>query len=107
MAKKSAFAGAFVADSVVKDMALTQQEFFRDIGRAMTGLDYRVEGQQVLSGGPGRGITIALSDLPPRRLSALMVLPRCAVTISFQGYDEAERQAFLAAFDQAFQRGGG
>ena len=96
-----------VATEVVKDMALTPAQFFRDIARAMGDIDYRVEGAGVRAGTPARGIAIALRELPPRRLSALMVLPRCAVTISFQGYDEAERRAFLAAFDQAFQRGGG
>jgi len=95
------------ADSVVKDMALTPAEFFRDIGRAMDGWHYRVEDQGVVAGTPDHGIAIHLHELPPRRLSALMVLPRCTVTIAFQGCDAAERTAFLNGFDQAFRRGGG
>lgn len=95
------------ADSVVKDMALTPAVFFRDIGRAMGGWRYRVESDGVVAGTKDHGISIRLDELPPRRLSALMALPRCAVTIAFHGCDQAERDAFLARFDQAFQRGGG
>jgi len=102
MDKKASDAGR-----VVKDMAITPAQFFRDIERVVAGLSHRIEGQRVLAGSPAHGVTIELRELPPRRLSALMVLPRCAVTIAFQGYDAAERAAFLAVFDQAFQRGGG
>ena len=93
--------------TVVKDMGLTRAQFFRDIGLAMRGIPYRIEDQQVIAGTADHGITISLRELPPRRLSALMVLPRCEVSIAFEGYDDQERAAFLAQFDLAYQRGGG
>lgn len=92
---------------VVKDMALTPAQLFRDIDRAMRGLDYRVEGQTVEAGTPERGLSISLRPLPPRRLGGLLSLDRSEVTISFRGYDERERAAFLDRFDRAYRRGGG
>ena len=54
-----------------------------------------------------RGLTIRLRDLPPRRLSGLLSLPRIEVTLTFRGHTPEARQAFLERFDLAFRRGGG
>ncbi len=88
-------------------MALTPEHFFRDIGRAMRGLDCRVESDCVVAEQGDRKLSIDLRPLPPRRLSGLLSMPRCEVSIFFHGYDEPERDAFLEQFDQAFRRGGG
>ena len=88
-------------------MALTPEQFFRDLDRAMRGLDYRIEGQTVVAGTPDRGFSISLQPLPPRRLGGLLTLDRTEVTISFKGYDEQEKAAFLDQFDLAYRRGGG
>ena len=93
--------------SVVKDMALTPEQFLRDIDRAMRGLEYRVDGHEVIAGTSERGLSISLQPLPPRRLGGLLNLDRSKVTISFQGYDEQDRAAFLDQFDQVYRRGGG
>ena len=92
---------------IVKDMALTPADFLRDLERALPGLDYRINGTSVESGSAERGLSIALRELPPRRLSGLLSLPRCEITISFRGYEAGEQEAFLAQFYKAYQRGGG
>ena len=62
----------------------------------------------VVSGDEKRGLSIKVRTLPPRRLGGgLFVVERSEVTISFEGYDAAEQEAFLQQFDRAFQRGGG
>ena len=93
--------------TIVKDMALTPGDFLRDLGRALPGLDYRVDGTSVEVGNAERGLSIALRELPPRRLSGLLSLPRCEITISFRGYAAGEQEVFLERFYKAFQRGGG
>lgn len=93
--------------AVVKDMALTPEAFLRDVGRALAGLDYRVNGQVVEAGTAEQGLEIAIEPLPPRQLSPLLSMARSKVTISFRGYDEAGQAAFLQQFDRAYQRGGG
>lgn len=92
--------------TVVKDMALTPVDFLRDLDRALPGLDYRVDGHAVEVGTAERGLSIALKELPPRRIG-LLSLPRSEVSISFRGYGEGEREAFLERFFRAYQRGGG
>ena len=50
------------------------------------------------------GITITIDELPPLVLSGLLTLPRLRIAFTFAGGDGS---AFLAAWDRAFQRGGG
>ncbi len=92
---------------VVKEMALTPEEFFRGLGPAMQGLAYRVEGQVVEAGTSAQGISISIRPLPPRVLGGLLSVPRARVTISFRGYDAQAEAEFLNRFDRAFHRGGG
>lgn len=93
--------------SLTKDMAMTEADFLRLLPKAMDGWDYRVEGTSVTAGTAARGLTITLSALPSRTLGGLLVLQRRQVEIAFHGLAEAEQEAFLGRFDQAFQRGGG
>lgn len=89
-------------------MALTPEDFLRGVPLALRGLDYRVNGSDVAAGSAEHGLSITLRPLPPRKLgTGLLALARCEVTISFRGYDEAERSAFLQHFDQVYRRGGG
>jgi hypothetical protein len=94
-------------DTVVKDMAITQREFLRDLPTALAGADFRVEGTRVEIGDAVKGITIRLRDLPPRRLSGLLSLARTEVTLVFHGHAPSERKTFLERFDLAYRRGGG
>ena len=88
-------------------MGLTPADFFRGLESAFHGLDYRVNGQTVTAGSDEHGVSVSIRPLPPRRLSGLLSMARCEVTISFQGYDDKEKQTFLEVFDRAYQRGGG
>ena len=88
-------------------MGLTPDYFFRGLEAAFRGLDYRVDGHRVTAGTEEHGVTVAIRVLPPRRLSALLSVDRCEVTITFRGYEAKEQDAFLEVFDRAYRRGGG
>jgi len=93
--------------TVVKDMALTLEDFRRGLASAMDGLDFALEGSVVKAGDDAHGITITFTPLPMRVLGGLLRVPRCEVAISFRGYAEAEKAAFLQRFDRSYQRAGG
>ena len=93
--------------TVIKDMALTLEDFHRGLGSAMDGLEFSVNGGVVRVGTETHGITIAYTPLPTRVLGGLLQVPRGEVAITFQGYSEDERSAFLERFDRSYQRGGG
>jgi hypothetical protein len=92
---------------LVKDMALTFEDFRRGLPAAMAGLDYSLNDRTVSTGDARRGITITVEPLPPRVLGGLLRVERSKVTIVFQGYDESDRASFLECFDRGYQRGGG
>ncbi len=91
---------------VQRCMGLGHAEFLRGLPPALGGLRWRWEDDMILVEDPPRLLLIRLGPERQQRLGAL-VLPQTPVTLSFQGYPEAERAAFLRRFDLAFQRGGG
>jgi hypothetical protein len=95
-------AGPFVIE---KDMSLSAAEFFRDLPRALPA-GYRVDGRCVTFVDGLRRAEIAVVEEGERRIAAL-ALPRIKVRIELAGFDGAEAAAFLARFEQAYQRGGG
>ena len=88
-------------------MGLTPEYFFRGLETAFHGLDYRVDAHTVTAGTEARGVTVGIRTLPPRRLSGLLSMARCEVTLTFRGYEAKEQAAFLEVFDRAYRRGGG
>ncbi len=90
-----------------KDMALSRAEFERSLKVLWAGKTYRTDGERYVLKEAGRQAAISLKELPARQLSGLLKLSRFQVTIELTGYDAAQEAAFLAAFDQTFQRGGG
>jgi hypothetical protein len=50
------------------------------------------------------GVTVTVEEMAPLTLSGLLHLPRLRITFAFAEGDGAD---FLAAWDRAFQRGGG
>ncbi|CUW39245.1 conserved protein of unknown function [Magnetospirillum sp. XM-1] len=50
------------------------------------------------------GVTVTVDEIEPLVLSAVVSLPRLRITFAFA---EGDGAAFLAAWDRAFQRGGG
>lgn len=77
-------------------------EFRRHLPLALRGQSYRWADQRSLVVEGGVGITVDV--LPPLVLSGLLSLPRLRIAFTFA---EGDGTAFLAAWDRAFQRGGG
>ncbi len=94
-------------ETIVKEMALTREDFARGLAAAMQGHDYRRDGDTLVVGGPNGGLRITFEALPPRKLGLSFVLPRARITIAFEKIDPAASDAFLLQFDRAYQRGGG
>ncbi|MBP2295137.1 hypothetical protein [Azospirillum rugosum] len=92
---------------IVKDMALTRDDLLRLLPGAVDGLPWRADADRIQIGeSEGDGVDLLVEPLPPRRFGPVEI-PRLRVGFAFRGWDEAERCAFLARFDRAFQRGGG
>lgn len=90
---------------MVKDMALTWADLLRLLPGAVGALPWRAEADTIRIG-EASGVDLHIAPLPPRRFGPVEI-PRLRVSFAFRGWDEAERSAFLARFDRAFQRGGG
>ncbi|MCF3629618.1 hypothetical protein RJ527_00050 [Thalassospiraceae bacterium LMO-SO8] len=97
-----------MAEAVVitKEMALTRAGFFRGIAKALGTDGFVATADGVVLDRDGRRLEITLGPERRRRI-ALMEIETMDVTLIFSGYSKEERAAALAAFDRAFQRGGG
>lgn len=91
---------------IEKEMGITHAEFFRNILRALGTDDYTKDDHRVTLQGADKSLEISISPQGERRI-ALFVLPVTHVTLNFRGYGQAEVTSIIAAFDRAFQRGGG
>ncbi|HHC71629.1 MAG TPA: hypothetical protein ENK54_01925 [Thiotrichales bacterium] len=85
-------------------MSLSTGEFLRALA-ALGQVGEGAEGEFSLVWPPGR-VILRVTPLEPLRAGALS-LPRVQVTIEPQGLDADAESRFHAAFDRAFQRGGG
>jgi hypothetical protein len=103
-----------VAAHIEKIMSIRTAEFEAGITR----LDPTAVAAAVAAGGataypvrhPTAGsavVSIRFEAIEPAVLGGLMRLPRARVTLDLGPLDANGRRAFLAAFDQTFQRGGG
>lgn len=78
------------------------EEFRRHLPLALRGRVYRwADARSLVVEG---GVTVTVEELPPLVLSGLLSLPRLRIAFAFA---EGDGTAFLAAWDRAFQRGGG
>lgn len=91
---------------LIKDMAITWDDFLRLLPAALDGWAYRIEASEVMVGSTDRGATISVAPLPPRQFGPVQI-PRSRVQLAFRGLTAAEQASFLSQFDRAFQRGGG
>ena len=87
-------------------LGITHGEFMRLLPRALDGAVFAERGDTIVISDGVRLLTIHLGPESERRI-ALMRIATTAVTLTFDGYDQAEIDAFLARFDRAYQRGGG
>jgi len=100
---------ALAAGRIVKTMSLSRSEFAKSIeafaGQAAS-LEAARSGRVMLPAGDGQ-VMIAYDALPSQTFGGLLELPRAEVSLSFEGGSQSDREAFVRAFDLAFQRGGG
>ncbi|MCL4766828.1 MAG: hypothetical protein KJZ80_11380 [Hyphomicrobiaceae bacterium] len=94
------------SERVEKLMALSEREFSKSIAALLPSGAAIVARCAVVPLQTGQA-TITYEALPSVRLGQSLELPRARVVLTFTGVGIAEREAFLARFDVAFQRGGG
>ena len=94
-------------EAVEKIMALELADFHRSLRALAPDLDLSEAARDVRIPDDGGTVSITFEALPSETLGGLLALPRARVTLSFDGHSAEQRSAFLARFDQAFQRGGG
>lgn len=94
-------------DTTQKIMSLTLADFHRSV-RALAPSLTIGQGQTEFVIPDGKSaVRVVYEPLESTTLGGLLALPQARVTIHHGSSDAAEHAAFLARFDQAFQRGGG
>lgn len=95
----------------ILEMSISREEFLRLLPAVLvgqpssltgSGAELLVEASIVV----GQATRLRLVPLPDRRLGSV-VMPRHRVEISIEGCSDADAEAFMARFHQAFLRGGG
>ncbi|MGI9381925.1 MAG: hypothetical protein ACR2PO_02130 [Methyloligellaceae bacterium] len=94
-------------DPVEKIMALKLADFHRSLATLAPDLGAPETARDVQIPDTGKTVSISFEALPSETLGGLLALPRARVTLAFDGHTPEQQSAFLARFDQAFQRGGG
>lgn len=93
--------------TIRKQMGITHHEFVRLLPQALGSHRYHVHGDRVdVENDHGHRVHIELGEEAVRQI-ALMRIPTTPVTLTFDGYDEDARAAFMERFDRAYHRGGG
>ena len=91
---------------LTRQMSITHKDFFRLLPRAVNGAPVtRRDNRAHIATEAGR-VTITLAPERVRKLG-LMEFPVTPVSIEFDGFNPADRTAFLSRFDLAYQKGGG
>ena len=89
-----------------REMAITHQEFFRLLPAAVKLLSYKITGNVIDIGEGARTVSIELENETVRKVSSLS-LPVTRLSITFNGYNEQDIEAFMKQFERAYQKGGG
>ncbi len=92
---------------VEKIMSLDLGEFHRSLRALAPGVPLEDGQKDIVIAAENAEIRIVYEPLETATLGGLLALPRARVTLHLGELDEAQRHAFLARFDRAFQRGGG
>ncbi len=92
--------------SLTREMSITHKEFFRLLPKAVESapVSHR-DDAVVITTRTGR-VRVTLAPETTRKL-AMLEFPVTEITLEFTGFTAAARQAFLARFNLAFQKGGG
>ena len=91
---------------VEKTMALSAPEFVKCVS-ALLPPESQAAGLLVAIPLEAGRVTIEYEAQASVRLGRSLELPRARVVLTFENAGDTERDAFLARFDIAFQRGGG
>ncbi len=94
-------------ETIEKIMSLTLADFHRSVRVLAPDLTPGHGQTEVVVPDGAASVRITYEPLESTTLGGLLALPRARVTISHDSGDPGLRAAFLARFDQAFQRGGG
>jgi hypothetical protein len=92
---------------VEKFMSLGLGEFHRSLKTLAPGVQFEDGQRDFVIAVESAEIRIVYEPLEIATLGGLLALPRARVSLHLGELDEAQRHAFLARFDRAFQRGGG
>lgn len=90
----------------VYSMAISRADFMRTLARLAPDALVSSDGSMVEVRYQQTNVNIALNEKPAWTLASLK-LSRLDVEIECVECSAAQQQAFIAAFEQAFQRGGG
>ncbi len=94
-------------DRVVKTMSLNLAEFHRALKTLAPDVCVKDAQTEFVIASNQAEVRIVYQPLEKATLGGLLALPRARVTLQLAELGNTERQAFLMAFDRAFQRGGG
>lgn len=89
------------------EMGISHTDFMRTLETFLAGRSHTISGRRIEIPHASHTVRISLSEQRERRLGALIRLPVTDVELTFSGYSEAEREAFMARFERVFHRGGG
>jgi hypothetical protein len=88
-------------------MSITHADFLRTLAEAVSGCDYRVQGNEIfVSLDSDSGVHIHVGEEHSRRVEPSVVLPEVQVDMDFVGLTEQEAGVFLQRFDRYFQSSG-
>jgi hypothetical protein len=88
------------------EMSISRADFLRTLPAAVAHDAFEVVGDEVVHRGDGRSWRIVLRPMPDLVIASL-ALPRHAVEIRLEGYDDAGARNFVERFELHFRRGGG
>ena len=88
------------------EMTITREDFLRLLPAAVGGTLSHEAGDHFRGGDVAKRWAIQLIPLAEHRLGRL-VLPSHRIELQFDGFAQADVDAFMARFLQKFQRGGG
>ena len=94
---------------IEKELGLSPAEFSKHLPYALRGYQCIevTEGIVRAERDEWSRVTISVQELPPRKLTSILSIPRSLVTFVFEGFERSRVTSFLENFDRAFQRGGG
>ena len=91
---------------MTREMGISHRDFYRIFPAVIRGRPFERTSDGVLFEEPGRRLRVLLSAESQRRLGMLRI-PITIVQLQFEGFPQADVDAFMLRFERHFQRGGG